>query len=199
MPQRKSLLRLLAVLVGLAAILVLTHAWWLPGLAYALVRADAPQPADVAVVLGGDGYGQRILKAAELVRNHYVPLVLVSGPEGFYGYNEAELAIAYAERAGYPASWFVAVPHSYNSTSDEARVFAPELRRRGIRTCLLVTSDYHTRRAGRTFRAAVPEIRFFVIAAPYPYFDPTGWWRTREGRKLVFWEWQKTVASWLGF
>jgi uncharacterized SAM-binding protein YcdF (DUF218 family) len=197
-PQRKSLLRLLAVLVALAAILILTHAWWLPGLAYALVRFDAPQPADAVVVLGGDGFGHRILKAAELVRNRYAPLVLVSGPEGFYGYNEAELAIAYAERAGYPASWFVAVPHPYSSTSGEARVFAPELRRRGIRACLLVTSDYHTRRAGRIFRAAIPEVRFFVVAAPYPNFDPASWWQTREGRKLVFLEWQKTIASWFG-
>jgi uncharacterized SAM-binding protein YcdF (DUF218 family) len=170
----------------------------LPELAYALIREDRPAPADAIVVLAGDGFGNRILKAAELVRNGYAPLVLVSGPEGLYGFNEAELAIPYAERAGYPASWFLPVPHSYTSTSGEAQALAPELRRRGVRTCLLVTSDYHTRRAGRIFRAAAPEIRFYVIAAPYPNFHPDSWWRSREGLKIVFLEWEKTIASWFG-
>lgn len=198
MPLRKTALRILAVVATLAAIAWLGRSWWLPGIAYALVKEDGPARADAIVVLGGDGFGNRILKAGELVKEHYAPLVLVSGPEGFYGQNEAQLAIPYAEQAGYPGSWFVAVPHPYSSTSGEARVIVPELRRRGVRSCLLVTSDYHTRRAGRIFRAAAPEIRFHVVAAPYPNFDPDSWWRSREGLKIVFLEWQKTVASWLG-
>ncbi len=58
-------------------------------------------------MLAGDGYGHRILRAAELVRQGLAPTVLVSGPEGLYGYYESELAIPFAVERGYPRSWFL--------------------------------------------------------------------------------------------
>jgi len=191
-------LRKWAILIALLAALMAIHPLLLPAVGRALVQAEEPAPADAALVLGGDGFGYRILKGAELVREKHTGVVLVSGPDGVYGYNEAELAIRFAVRAGYPESWFVALPHSARSTAAEAAVLAPELRKRGIRTCLLVTSNFHTRRAGRTFRAVIPDIQFRVVAAGYPGFEPDSWWREREGRKTVLLEWQKTIASWVG-
>lgn len=196
-PLKRPAIKWILAAVLLAAV-GLAHPIWLAGLGHALVQVDPPAPADAAIVLGGDGFGYRILKAAELVRQHYAPLILVSGPDGLYGYYESELAIEYAVRAGYPASWFVGIPHSSRSTQGEARVLAPELRKRGIRSCLLVTSYYHTRRAGRVFRSTVPEVQFRVIGADAPEFDPDGWWHTREGRKTVLLEWEKVIASWFG-
>ena len=38
-----------------------------------LVRDAAPVHADIAVVLGGDAYGHRILRAADLVKQGFVP------------------------------------------------------------------------------------------------------------------------------
>ena len=183
---------------ALLAALLLTHSFWLAALGRRLVLAEQPVPADIAVVLAGDYLGLRVLKGAELVRQQYTSKVLVSGPVGMYGFNEAELAIPFAVRSGYPASWFVAAQNESRSTREEALALAPELRRRGVRTCLLVTSDYHTRRAARTFRSAVPGIEFHAIAASYPFFNADTWWRSREGRKTVLLEWLKTVAEWLG-
>ncbi|HZS49773.1 MAG TPA: hypothetical protein VFA54_02855, partial [Bryobacterales bacterium] len=60
---------------------------WLREIGEFLVVSDAPQNADIAVVLAGDGFGRRILKAAELVRQGYVPRVLVDGPRGMYGFD----------------------------------------------------------------------------------------------------------------
>jgi uncharacterized SAM-binding protein YcdF (DUF218 family) len=62
----------------------------------------------------------------------------------------------------------------------------------------LVTSNFHTRRAARTFRALAPDIEVHVVAAPDQYFTPGGWWKEREGRKTFFMEWAKTVGAWLG-
>jgi uncharacterized SAM-binding protein YcdF (DUF218 family) len=85
------------------------------------------------------------------------------------------------------------------STTQEARGFKPELERQGFRTLLLVTSNYHTARALRTFRREMPaNMEFVTIAAADPYFSPETWWRTREGQKTVFFEWSKTVADWIG-
>lgn len=187
---------------GIAAALVLLavifHAAILAALGGYLVRADAPEKADVAVVLAGDASGNRILKAAALVREGYAARVLVSGPFGLYGYYESDLAIPLAEKAGYPASYFVAVPNHSHSTRDEAEAMVPTVRRAGAHTVLLVTSNYHTRRAGQIYRRLAPDLRFRVIAAPDPYFSPGDWWRNREGRKTFAVEWMKTVAEWFG-
>jgi uncharacterized SAM-binding protein YcdF (DUF218 family) len=163
-----------------------------------LVRTDEPFRADIAVVLAGDGYGHRILKGAEMVRQGYTSKVLVSGPMLFNGRSEADLEIPFAVSHGNPESWFVPVPHTSTSTRQEAAAIAPELRRLGVRRCLLVTSDYHTRRAGNVFRAAAPAVEFRVVAAPDEFFRPDGWWRTREGQKCFVMEWMKTITAWFG-
>ena len=61
-----------------------------------LVQAVPPQKADAALVLAGDGWGNRILTAAQLARDGFFPKVLVSGPDGAYGNNECDLAIPFA-------------------------------------------------------------------------------------------------------
>jgi uncharacterized SAM-binding protein YcdF (DUF218 family) len=162
------------------------------------VKAGPPERADIALVLAGDGYGHRILKGAELVRAGYVPGVLVSGPAGYYGRHECDLAIPFAVQKGYPREWFIPFPHDAKSTAEEARVTIPELRRRGVRKFLLVTSDYHTRRAGRTFGPLLGTMEMKVIASPDEYFDPDRWWKSRSSQKAFFFEWSKTVAAWVG-
>lgn len=191
--------RKLGLLLGAAVIAALLfHSQIFAALGTYLVKQDQPKPADIAIVLAGDGYGNRILKGGELVRQGYVPKVLVSGPSGIYGLFECDLAIPFAVRAGYPESYFIHFEHDAHSTQEEAADLAPELRKRGARRVLLVTSDYHTRRSGRIFRAAAPEIEFTVVAAPDKYFSPHGWWHNREGRKTFLVEWEKTVANWFG-
>lgn len=182
----------LAVLLALAA----THSVWLSAAGNYLVLDEPPWKADIAVVLGGGWRGNRILKAAELVRSGYVRQVLVSGAE-FYSRSEAELAIEFAVRQGYPRDWFLAFPNPARSTWQEAGYVVAELRRRGVRRFLLVTSDYHTRRARACFRRAAPEIPFRIVAAPDPDYQRP-WWRHRESQKVVFLEWTKMIAWRLG-
>ncbi len=175
-----------------------TRAAWLAAAGQYLIRTDPPFAADIVVVPGGDGYGHRILKAAEVVRQGLARQVLVSGPDGMYGLHESDLAIPFAVRHGNPQEWFVPLVHEGTSTREEAGIVAAELRRRGVRRCLLVTSDYHTRRAGRLFRRAAPEIEFRVLAAPDEFFRASQWWRSREGQKVFVLEWTKTAAMWFG-
>jgi len=174
------------------------HSAILSALGGYLVHAGPPEKADIVLVLGGDPSGNRIMKAAELVRKGYAPKVLVSGPVDLYDYAECDLEIPFAVRRGYPESYFAHFEHRARSTAEEAAATAPELRRLGARTVLLVTSDYHTRRAGKIFRRAAPDLTFYVVAAPDPYFTQAGWWKNREGRKTFAFEWMKTVAQWFG-
>jgi uncharacterized SAM-binding protein YcdF (DUF218 family) len=195
--------RFLLFTAGLLVLIFLTRSLWLPAFGYALVHDETPAKADIAVVLAGDLYGHRIVKAGELVRNGFVPSVLVSGPAGAYGLHECDLAIPFAVRQGFPAEWFIAFPNEVHSTREEAAAILAELRRRNVKSFLLVTSDYHTARARRIFLAAErasgisPQIR--TIASPDEFFTPGSWWRNREGQKVAFFEWSKTVATVFGF
>jgi uncharacterized SAM-binding protein YcdF (DUF218 family) len=165
-----------------------------------LVLTNDPVKADIALVLGGDGRGERIVRAAELVKAGFVPKVLVSGPDTNYDLHECDLAIPFAVRRGYAESMFLHFENTAKSTIDEANMAMDRLRDLGAHRVLLVTSNYHTRRAGKLFRntaaARNQRLEFVVIAARDKYFSPDAWWLNREGQKTTFYEWLKTVAAW---
>jgi uncharacterized SAM-binding protein YcdF (DUF218 family) len=140
--------------------------------------------------------------AAQLVKQGYVPRVLVSGPTGSYGFNEADLAIRWAAQQGFPPEWFVPIPHEATSTRAEALVTISYMRQHDIHSFLLVTSNYHTARARRIFLRAEremgggPDLR--AVATPDKYYEPGSWWQSRESRKTAFLEWTKTITGALG-
>ena len=193
----KRVLRLAGLACIALALVWLFHAQLLAALGSFLEKSEPPQHAEAAFVAAGDISGHRILKAAELVREGYVSKAIISGPEGMYGFHESDLAIPFAERAGYPESYFRPFPNRALSTNEEAHAAAEEFQKLGVKRVLLVTSDFHTRRAGNLFRAAAPGVDFVVVAAPDDHFSPRGWWRDREGRKTFATEWAKTIGEWL--
>ena len=197
-----SKLRFTIACMALAAVVYLARGWWLQAIGSLLIHNDGPAKADLAVVLGGDYWGHRIVRGAELVEQGYVPAVLVSGPPGYYGTNEADAAMAFVVAKGYPKEWFLLLRHTALSTRSEATAVLDELQRRGVRSFLLVTSDYHTARARRIYLAAErargggPGFR--TVAAPDQFFTPGNWWHSRDAQKTVFFEWTKTVATAFG-
>jgi uncharacterized SAM-binding protein YcdF (DUF218 family) len=189
-------------LVLLGAVVFLARDVWLGALGAALVHDDGAAPAEIAVVLAGDTWGLRLRKGAELVKRGYVPRVLISGPPGFYGLNQADAAIQFATGEGYPAEWFIPLHHTALSTREEAGAVLDALKQRNIHSFLLVTSSYHTARARRIYlnaerqRGGGPNLR--VVASGDRYFTATNWWHYREGRKIAFMEWAKTLTSVFG-
>jgi len=184
--------------VGLVFLVVIFHAQIFGALGAYLVKASPPQKADAALVLAGDGWGYRVLTAAQLARDGFVPKVLVSGPDGAYGNHECDLAIPFVVKHGYPESYFVHMEHSARSTVAEAQAVLPVIRHMGIQRLIVVTSNFHTRRAGAIFRRLAPDITILVVAAPDESFTADGWWLRREGQKTFLTEWEKTMANWIG-
>ncbi len=189
--------RSLTVAALAAGIVLLASPLWLRAMGNMLVASEQPNQADIVVVLAGDDTGARILKGAALVKEGFAPRILVDGPQCCYGRHESELAIDFAVARGYPREWFIPLPMSAHSTREEARIVIPELERQKVRRFLIVTSDYHTRRAAGVFRKLAPAGSFRIVAASGGHLGD-GWWRTREGRKQVALEWTKTVAYWVG-
>jgi uncharacterized SAM-binding protein YcdF (DUF218 family) len=182
----------------LLAAAVLLHAQWLPLVASFLVKTDPVEAADAIFVLGGDHFGDRITHAALLARQGFAPKVYVSGPAGVFDRFESELAIEFAEKHGFKNVSFVPLPNHCTSTRDEAEQYMPEFRRLGFKKVLVVTSNFHTRRAGKILRAVASEPTIVMVAAPTREFHPEDWWRRRQDQKNLFLEWTKTLAAWIG-
>lgn len=195
-------MRLRRVVLGfllLALLLFLFHEPLFRRAGYALVRSDPQEKADIVVVLAGGSDGERILKGGELVREGYAPLALMSGPAVMYGHTECEFAIPFAVNKGYPSSYFACLPNIATSTREEAVFIVAELKRRDVKKFLLVTSEYHTARAGRVFESEAQGLQLRVIPAVSPGFDINNWWKTRDGIKNVYMEWSKTLAYFFDF
>jgi uncharacterized SAM-binding protein YcdF (DUF218 family) len=188
----------LVVLLAAGILLFATQAIWLRWLGEYLTNSEPPCKADMIVVPAGDYFGNRILKAGELMHQGWAPKTLVSGAGVCYGVNEGDLAIQFAVRSGLPTGEFQNFPSPARSTVEEGRYIVPELRRLGVHRYILVTSDFHTRRAAAIFHKAGPDLPFCTVAASGPDFSPDGWWHSREGRKTAFFEWCKTIANFLG-
>jgi uncharacterized SAM-binding protein YcdF (DUF218 family) len=196
MKIRRGWLWVPVLLLGAGLGAYATKASWLGWFGGFLVRTDPLQRADIVVVLAGDGTGERILRAAELVTEGYAPRALVDGPLLYYGHPESDLAIDFAVSQGYSREMFDPLPMEAYSTLEEAYIVDAELRRRGVRKALVVTSDYHTRRARLIYQKHTSgEVEYVFLAAPHPFFSAEGWWRDREGKKIFLLEFLKTVNS----
>ncbi|MEE9234297.1 MAG: YdcF family protein [Candidatus Acidoferrales bacterium] len=188
-------LLLLAIVLGLlyllrGPILLAGGDWW--------VVDDELEKAQAIVVLGGDSVlGDRVRHAAELYRQGWAPRVVLSGPALRTYFSEAELMEKEALQQGIPKEHLIVVRHQARSTLEEALALRPLLAEHNFRKIIIVTSNFHTRRTKRIFRA-VYERRgghIFVSAAPDPEFNPARWWKTREGRATMLLEFLKTLYT----
>lgn len=163
-----------------------------------LVYHEQPVHGDAVLVIGGDYSGTRVLKAAQMVKDGWAPLLLISGAGAQYGMHESDMAMEFAVRKGYPRQTMLAVPHPALSTVDEANYDIPELRQLGVKRYILVTSFSHTARARQVFQRAAPDLKFTVVGVNEPNWENGRWWTSREGRKIWFFAMTKTIADYLG-
>jgi uncharacterized SAM-binding protein YcdF (DUF218 family) len=185
---------LLAGLLVSTAILAIRWQATLTSLGGFLVDSQPPQKADLILVLGGNFWGQRVLTGAELARLRYAPIALFSGPP-YVGRPEGELAIEFLVQKGYPRELFQAFAHNGGSTIAEANALRGELARRHARRVLLVTSNYHSRRAAIVLTLLCPGVKFISIPAPDAHYHIDQWWNDDSSRQLFFSEWEKILGS----
>jgi uncharacterized SAM-binding protein YcdF (DUF218 family) len=159
-----------------------------------LVCSQTPQSADLILVLAGDFFGARVLKAAELVTQGYAPLVLISGTP-YQGRPEGEVAIEFLAKQGYPTRLFESFAHDARSTIQEAVALRPELRRRHVQRVILVTSEFHSRRSSIVFGLFCPGIHFISVPGLDPTYHPNNWWTDEHSRTLFYSEWEKICGT----
>ncbi len=80
----------------------------------------------------------------------------------------------------------------------EVKALNTELERRGVKKALIVTSNFHTRRARAVFNYfGLKGTQYILIASRDEDFDPANWWQSREAKKTLLLEYAKLVNWWL--
>jgi uncharacterized SAM-binding protein YcdF (DUF218 family) len=154
---------------------------------------DRIEPADVIIVIGDDDYtADRATEAATLFRAGWASQVLASGRMLRPYASLADFIARDLQSAGVPGSAIMRFSHRAESTREEALGLRVLVAQKNWRRILLVTSNYHTRRARYILRKVLPtSVGLEVAGAPDSEFEPATWWQSRRGRKIFFFE---TVA-----
>lgn len=188
--------------VLLAVFLVLLAAFVALAMKYGatFLRVNNPEHSDIMVVLGGGQDDSRYARAVELMRAGYADRILLNA-EAFgkkFGKTGADLAQQYLSEINAQNTQVCPVysDSTYGETVDTARCLAPL----HVSSVLLVTSDYHTRRAFSIFQARLPQYHWSV-AATYAPFNPgqeqrmygDDWWKNRRWAKALLDEWEKLI------
>ena len=186
--SRRKRVGTVAVSVGLLALLV-----WFALHAGGLLVVDEPQPSDVILVLAGET-DHRLARALQLLDQGYGRRVLIDVPAGakVYGFTEVQLASQYIRTLPEAASVAIC-PIDGLSTRDESHDVARCLANEEGNRILIVTSEFHTRRALSIFRHEVRGKSFSVAVARDDTQFGIRWWTRRQWAKTCVDEWLRLL------
>lgn len=153
-----------------------------------------PQRSDLIVVLAGET-DRRPALALDLLRRGYAPRILLDVPASAKIYDSTLTQIAADYVRKLPVASQIAIcPIAGLSTRDESGDVATCLRGEpGATRILLVTSDYHTRRALSIFRHEIRGKYFSVAAARDDSQFGVRWWIHRQWAKICLDEWLRVI------
>ena len=160
---------------------------------------DPIDKADAIIVLSDDNfYADRATRAAELFREGKAPVVVASGRRLRPSAGIAELMEHDLVERGVPRDRILRFAHDADGTREEAEALARFAKERKWRSVIVVTSNYHTRRARYIFRRVFPQdIEVRVASARDGDFDPQRWWEKRKSVKELMREFAgMMVALW---
>ena len=162
-----------------------------------LIVEDELSKADVIMVLSDDNfYADRATRAAELFREGKAPIVVASGRRLRPNAGIAELMEHDLIERGVPRDKIVRFAHDADSTLEEAEELARLAKIRKWRSAIVVTSNYHTRRARYIFRRVFPQgMDLRIASARDGDFDFQRWWEKRKSIKELTREFAGMVVA----
>ncbi len=202
------------ILLIAAGFFILLAAWsmlaWI--LANNLVVERPLAKADAILVLGGAAdYIERTDEAAEIFKEGIAPKIFLTndGLQGGWNQKEqrnpyfVELARNELIRQGVPEDAIEILPGVVNGTNDEASLLAEISAQKKLKSLLLVTSTYHSRRTLWTFERVLSRHRSeLIVGLKSPSNDqltlsPFYWWLSSQGWQIVGQEYVKLAYYWL--
>ena len=175
------------MIVAAASIWPLRHA------GTALVMASEIDQPDAIVSLASHEW-ERLPEAAALAARAPRARVLLSEPIKVNAFNCYDCAnrVERLVHAGVAKERIDFLPRKVYRTLDEAQAFREWAQAHGVRSVVVVTSPYHTRRALGSFRHILLGTGIAVGVRPSPASpaEPARWWRHKYDRWYVSYEWR---------
>ena len=152
------------------------------------VVEDTLERADALIILSDDNYyADRATRAALLFRQGLAPTVVASGRRLRPYAGIAELMEHDLVERGVPKDKILRVAHDADNTREEAQALAKVIAQKKWREVIVVTSNYHTRRARYIFSHVLPaSTKARITGAADGDFDPQRWWEKRISVKELF-------------
>jgi uncharacterized SAM-binding protein YcdF (DUF218 family) len=176
-----------------------------------IVKAELSR-ADALVVLSGSStYLERTDWAARLYREGRAPLIILTNDDVRGGWSVAEqrnplfveLASEELRRKGVPAEKIETIPEAASGTYEEALRLREYSLAHNLRSILVVTSAYHSRRAlwtlRRVFEGSGIEIGLDGPGTGIQTPAPATWWWHLTGWQIVPGEYVKMVYYWIKY
>jgi len=154
---------------------------------------DAPRSSDVILVLAGET-NHRPERALQLLAQGFGRRIVLDVPtqSKIYEFTQIQLAEKYVQ--DLPRATAVDIcPIQGLSTRDEAKDVERCLARTGEERVLIVTSDFHTRRALSIFRREIPGHNYTVAASRDEEQFGVRWWTRRQWAKTFVDEWLRLI------
>jgi hypothetical protein len=179
---------MVAVVAALAGLLVAFAAN-----AGRLLVVDAPQPSDVILVLAGET-DRRPARALQLLGQGYGRTVMIDVPAAARIYDFTQLQLAEKYIQGLPQAASIRIcPIVGLSTREEAHDVEKCLADEAGNRILIVTSEFHSRRALSIFRHELRGKSFSMAVARDETQFGTRWWEHRQWAKICIDEWQRLL------
>jgi len=203
--------RTIKLLIGFFVLLIV---WALiaPFLAKGLIVEKPLERADAILVLAGaHTYIERTEKAAELFREGTASRIFLTDDGGQAGWSQTEqrnppfveLARNSLIALGVAPENIEILEPPVSGTIDEARILSEKVKSSRLKSVLIVTSAYHTRRAFSTFQRIFAENNHLTglgIASPPPGIQTPStayWWLSGFGWQIVAGEYVKSAGYWV--
>ena len=179
--------------LGAAALAAAAAYAWVGAGRWLEAPAQTPRRADAIVVLGGDE-GDRALRAAELYRAGFAPVVVLTGLE----YGDAAPPAALTWRAGFleargvPRSALRFEVDSRNSYTEAVNILAL-MRAQGWRSVIVISDPPHMRRLAWTWARVFDgsSLDYVLVASKPDWWAPADWWREERSGGFVIMEFLK--------
>jgi uncharacterized SAM-binding protein YcdF (DUF218 family) len=145
--------------------------------------------ADAIIILGG-GSHERPERAAELFKQHASSRIIISGA------GDCEINRRLLLQAGAPTGT-IQIESKSQTTRANAEFTIKLLRAEKIRSAILVTSWYHSRRALKTFEHYAPEIKFYSRPSYFAFARAD--WNRGGMEKRIYLEFLKLPGYWIRY
>jgi uncharacterized SAM-binding protein YcdF (DUF218 family) len=161
-----------------------------------VVQVSLPRADAIVVMAGAPVYFDRVAQAGRLFLDGRAPRILLTndGVRGSWSRTLQrnplyyERAILRLNQAGVPSSAVEVLPGRVTGTFEEASLISDFAREHAFTSLIVVTSDFHTRRAFWSVRRALQGAGIDVGVEPAA--SSAAWWKT-NGVQAVFSEYGK--------